>query len=73
MGRIQLDNPTTHASIVLVVVIKSFVEIVYDTSAALLVLVIFLGFLASSPSTAGRRHLDGPRLLLAVLDAARLS
>ena len=73
MRRIELNNTATHAPVVLVVVIERFVEIVYDTSAALLVVVIFLGFLASSSSTACRRHLDRPRLLLAVLDAARLS
>ena len=73
MRRIQLDNPATDAPVVLVVVVERLIKIVDYASTALLVVVIFLGVLASPSSTAGRRHLDGPRLLLAVLDAARLS
>ena len=73
MRRIEFNNTATDAPVVLIIIIKRLIKIVYNASAALLVVVIFLGFLASPSSTAGRRHLDGPRLLLAVLDAARLS
>jgi hypothetical protein len=74
LRRIELDNPTTNRPIILVVVIKSFVEIVYDLPASFLVLIIFLRLIEAStaPPASRGRYLNTSGFLLAVLDAARV-
>ena len=73
LRRIELDDAATNRTVVLVVIIEGLIKIIDDPSTALLVVVVLLAFYASSaPSTARGRYLYGPRLLLAVLDAARV-
>ena len=75
LRRVQLHDAATDAPVVLVVVIKSFVEIVYDLPASFLVLIIFLRLIEAStaPPASRGRYLNTSGFLLAVLDAARLS